>query len=93
MSKPDAVTSQRTDDRLETLVADRQVLVASNRQPYSCEYDEEGSVAVNRPTGGLTAGLDPVMQRVGDTWIAWSDGDADGETSDFQSASRRTMTR
>jgi alpha,alpha-trehalose-phosphate synthase [UDP-forming] len=35
------------------------------------------SISVNRPAGGLTAGLDPVLQRTDGTWIAWGDGDAD----------------
>lgn len=35
----------------------------------------EGSV--DQPTGGLTASLDPLLQRTGGTWIAWGDGAAD----------------
>ena len=42
----------------------------------------EGDVVVDRPVGGLTAGLDPVMRRLGGTWIAWGDGDADFAVSD-----------
>ncbi|MFP9192247.1 alpha,alpha-trehalose-phosphate synthase (UDP-forming) [Natronosalvus vescus] len=34
-------------------------------------------ISVDEPTGGLTAGLDPVMQTAGGTWIAWGDGSAD----------------
>ncbi|WP_435346349.1 alpha,alpha-trehalose-phosphate synthase (UDP-forming) [Haloarchaeobius sp. HRN-SO-5] len=55
---------------------DGRLLVVSNRQPYSHDYDGD-EVTVDRPTGGLTAGLDPVLQRTGGTWIAWGDGDAD----------------
>ncbi len=62
------------------------LIVASNRQPYRHEYPDEGSkdddLIVDRPTGGLTAGLDPVLRREGGTWIAWGDGDADGEVTD-----------
>jgi len=54
----------------------RQLLVVSNRQPYRHEI-EDGDVAVDRPIGGLTASLDPMMQGTGGTWIAWGDGDAD----------------
>lgn len=39
-------------------------------------------VTVDRPTGGLTAGLDPVLEDVGGTWIAWGDGDADRAVTD-----------
>jgi len=71
----------QADNRLEKLVLDKQVFVVSNRQPYAHEYDSEGRVTVDRPAGGLTASLDPVMQQLGDTWIAWGDGDADEEVS------------
>ena len=40
------------------------------------------TISVDRPTGGLTAGLDPVLQRAGGTWIAWGDGAADREVAD-----------
>ena len=71
------------------------VHVVSNRQPYRHEYDggetarggtadgqAGSSVTVDRPTGGLTGGLDPVMRRLGGTWIAWGDGEADFAVSD-----------
>jgi trehalose 6-phosphate synthase len=56
-------------------------IVVSNRQPYSHEY-EDGEVSVDRPAGGLTAALDPVMQTVNGTWVAWGSGDADRDVSD-----------
>ncbi|WP_290813488.1 trehalose-6-phosphate synthase [Halovivax sp.] len=40
------------------------------------------SVTVERPTGGLTAGLDPVLREVGGTWVAWGDGEADRAAAD-----------
>jgi trehalose 6-phosphate synthase len=55
--------------------------VVSNRQPYRHYYDD-GEIIVDRPAGGLTAGLDPVMQRTDGTWIAWGDGDADRGVTD-----------
>jgi len=69
-------TDERTDESSRTLV------VVSNRQPYSHEYDADGRPTVDRPTGGLTAGLDPVMKRVGGAWIAWGDGEADADVVD-----------
>jgi trehalose 6-phosphate synthase len=57
------------------------LVVVSNRQPYR-HYYEDGSIAVDRPAGGLTAGLDPVMQETDGTWVAWGDGEADREASD-----------
>ena len=38
---------------------------------------DDDRISVDEPTGGLTAGLDPVMQAAGGTWIAWGDGSAD----------------
>ncbi len=55
--------------------------MVSNRQPYSHGI-EDGDVTVDRPTGGVTAGLDPVMQDAGGLWVAWGDGDADREIVD-----------
>jgi len=62
-------------DRLLATAGDG-LVVASNRQPYRHDY-EDGEVVVDRPAGGLTAGLDAVMRRVDGTWIAWGDGEAD----------------
>jgi len=61
---------------------DRRLVVVSNRQPYSHDYDENGELTVDRPTGGLTASLDPVLRKTGGTWIAWGDGDADAAVVD-----------
>jgi len=72
------VADDRTDDR--TIHGDLQVI--SNRQPYRHRYDEAGDVVIDRPVGGLTAGLDPVVQRVDGTWVAWGDGEADEEVVD-----------
>jgi trehalose 6-phosphate synthase len=57
------------------------LLVVSNRQPYRHGRGDD-DIAVDRPAGGLTAGLDPVMQELGGTWIAWGDGDADPDVVD-----------
>ena len=62
-------------------IGDGGLVVVSNRQPYSHTYDG-GEITVEVHAGGLTAGLDPVMQAVGGTWIAWGDGDADREVVD-----------
>lgn len=66
-----------SDERIAGAIQDRELIVVSNRQPYSHHYDDEYRLTVDKPTGGLTAGLDPVMQRTGGTWIAWGDGEED----------------
>ena len=64
------------------LAIDGELIVVSNREPYSHGYDDDGEIEVSRPAGGLTAGLDPVMERLDGTWIAWGDGEADTEVVD-----------
>jgi alpha,alpha-trehalose-phosphate synthase [UDP-forming] len=79
--------SPNQDSESETAIplSSSDVIVVSNRQPYRHRYeqdeDSEQTITVDRPTGGLTAGLDPVMQRLSGTWIAWGDGEADREAA------------
>jgi len=55
-----------------------ELVVVSNREPYRHSYADGGDrgdsddreIEVQRPVGGLTAGLDPVMQRAEGTWVA-----------------------
>jgi len=67
------------DSVLSTL-EDRQLTVVSNRQPYRHTVSD-GEIVVDRPAGGLTAGLDPVVQQTDGIWVAWGDGDADREVT------------
>jgi trehalose 6-phosphate synthase len=62
---------------------DRRFVVASNREPYEHRWAEEvGEVRVRRPAGGLTSALDPLMQGLGGTWVAWGSGEADASVVD-----------
>lgn len=66
---------------IDELLGGRQLLIVSNRQPY--RHSVHGNeMSVDRPTGGLTSGLDPIMQETGGTWIAWGDGDLDSRVVD-----------
>jgi trehalose 6-phosphate synthase len=67
----------------EAALADDLVLV-SNRQPYRHRYanGDSGDVEVDTPAGGLAMGIDPVMQRLEGTWVAWGDGDADFDVAE-----------
>src|SRR5215471_14856991 len=67
--------------RLRQAQAGQQLLVVSNREPYVHRRDKGGRV-VEKPAGGLVTALDPVMQEVSGTWIAWGDGEADFEVAD-----------
>lgn len=63
------------------LIAGRQLVVVSNREPYVHTRIEE-EIAVQRPVGGLVAALDPVMQTTSGIWVAWGSGDADFDVTD-----------
>ncbi len=75
-----------TERDIASVLDGTNLVIVSNRQPYKHQYetDESGerTIVVDRPAGGLTAGLDPVMQETDGTWIAWGDGDADEEVTD-----------
>ncbi len=66
----------------EAFPRERFVLV-SNREPYEHYWAEErDEIEFQRPAGGLTSALDPVLQSVGGVWIAWGSGDADADVVD-----------
>jgi trehalose 6-phosphate synthase len=65
-------------------LGDRLFIVVSNREPYVHSL-ADGKVTWNRPVGGLTGALDPVMRASGGTWIAQGTGDADRKVVDKNS--------
>lgn len=73
--------AQRQWERQTQTESDNHLLVVSNRQPYRHTETDSG-IEVERPTGGLTEGLDPAMRELGGTWVAWGDGDADAAVVD-----------
>ncbi len=62
-------------------VPDRDLIVLSNREPYSHRRNGDGLVAV-RNAGGLTVALDAVMQALGGVWVAHGSGEADRDAVD-----------
>lgn len=54
------------------------LLVVSNREPYE-HNSVDGGVVCQHTDGGLVSALDPVLKRIGGTWVAWGSGDADHE--------------
>ena len=67
--------------QIEALFKERQLIIVSNREPYEHTHSDK-RITVRKPAGGLISALDPVMQTVGGTWIAWGSGDADRDTVD-----------
>ena len=57
------------------------LIIVSNREPYEHRHSKDRLVW-DRTSGGLTSALDPVMRRLGGTWIAWGSGKADREVVD-----------
>ena len=54
------------------------LIVVSNREPYE-HNSVDGRVVCQRNDGGLVSALDPVLTRLGGTWVAWGSGVADQE--------------
>lgn len=54
------------------------LIVVSNREPYE-HRRLKGDTHCQRTDGGLAAALDPVLRRLGGTWVAWGSGEADRE--------------
>lgn len=68
---------------LRRALPDHRFLIVSNREPYEHVFEDGAAeIGVHRPAGGLVAALDPLMQAVGGTWIAWGSGEADAEVVD-----------
>ncbi len=87
MPSPDEPTSDRASEPLDELFRrlfpERKFIVVSNREPYEHRWSEEfGELRVQRPAGGLTSALDPLMQALGGTWVAWGSGEADATVVD-----------
>ncbi len=55
------------------------LIVVSNREPYE-HRRAKGRLVCGRTDGGLTSALDPVLRRLGGTWVAWGSGEADRDT-------------
>lgn len=75
------IRARRQLDRHDHTKSAIPLIVVSNRQPYRHIRSDSG-IDVDRPTGGLTEGLDPVMRKTGGLWVAWGDGEADADVVD-----------
>ncbi|HET7321145.1 MAG TPA: trehalose-6-phosphate synthase [Longimicrobiaceae bacterium] len=72
------MTERGLEELFRELFHDRRFLVVSNREPYEHRWaDEVGEMTVRVPAGGLTSALDPLLQALGGTWVAWGSGEAD----------------
>ncbi len=62
-------------------LGERLFVVVSNREPYIHIY-QGNAVICQRPVGGLTTALDPVLRASRGIWVAHGSGDADKATVD-----------
>jgi trehalose 6-phosphate synthase len=58
------------------------LVVIANREPYSHEWQPDGTVTIQRPASGLVTGIEPLLRASGGTWIAHGSGTADRACSD-----------
>lgn len=66
---------------LQDVLSGDEIIVLSNREPYSHVYTPQG-IRVKRPASGLVTAVEPVMRACSGTWIAHGSGDADRATVD-----------
>jgi trehalose-6-phosphate synthase len=59
-----------------------QIVVVSNREPYSHELGQGGRIEVQVPASGMVTALEPIMRACSGTWVAHGSGSADRETVD-----------
>jgi trehalose-6-phosphate synthase len=57
--------------------AGRRIVVIANREPYSHQWQEDGTCRVERPASGLVTAMEPILSEAGGTWIAHASGSAD----------------
>jgi len=74
-------SAQRLRAVLHSEYAGDEIIVVSNRQPYSHER-RDGEIVVAQPASGLVTALEPVLRAASGTWIAHGSGSADPEVSD-----------
>ena len=72
---------ERLYQLVQAQLGDSLFIVVSNREPYVHSMSGD-KIKWNRPVGGLTEALDPVMRASGGTWVAQGTGDADKKVVD-----------
>ena len=66
---------------LATELPDSEVIVVSNREPYSHELTDDG-IELRVPASGLISALEPITRTCAGTWIAHGSGSADKQMVD-----------
>jgi trehalose-6-phosphate synthase len=66
---------------LQNELPDADLIVVSNREPYSHEEADDG-VEVKAPASGMVSALEPIVRACAGTWIAHGSGSADRGAAD-----------
>lgn len=66
---------------LQTELPDADLIVVSNREPYSHEH-AGGEIELVAPASGMVSALEPIVRTCAGTWIAHGSGSADREAAD-----------
>ena len=69
-------TEERLKQFAKIRLAERPLVVVSNREPVSHVW-KDGAIQALTPASGLVTAMDPVMRACGGTWVAHGSGDAD----------------
>jgi len=48
------------------------LIIVSNRLPYTQETDSKGTITWQKSAGGLVSALDPIARKMNTTWIGWT---------------------
>lgn len=72
---------------MEAELKNKRLVLVSNGEPYK-HVKEADDLKLEKLAGGLTTGLDPLMQEDDGLWIAWGRADADFEAVDQENKVR-----
>jgi trehalose-6-phosphate synthase len=69
---------------LTRTIAQKNLVVIANREPYIHQRNAAGNIEVIRPASGLVTALEPILRQCGGLWIAHGSGTADFEVTNAQ---------
>ena len=69
-------------EKSATVTRSAEVLVASNRGPFSFSLEPDGSLSVRRGGGGVVSGLSSIGSESGSVWVCAALSDADRKAAD-----------
>lgn len=74
-------TADALSHLMSTRLADEQIIVVSNRQPFTHDV-VDGKVTLVQPASGLVTALEPIVRACDGTWIAHGSGQCDRDFVD-----------